>query len=83
MSICVLTHLIGQNGGAMCKKHGGHGDAFYVIRCYAPRAQEPAGPAMATERKPLMPVLMFEQSENVAITLASWTTEPLAKRGAQ
>ena len=33
---CVLTHLIGQNGGAVCKsmygRYGGHGDAFNVMR---------------------------------------------------
>ena len=26
-SFCVLTHSIGQNGRAVCKKNGGHGDA--------------------------------------------------------
>ena len=24
---CVITHPIGQNGRAVCKKHGNHGDA--------------------------------------------------------
>ncbi|MCG8623047.1 MAG: hypothetical protein MJE68_13760 [Proteobacteria bacterium] len=27
VSFCVITHLIGQNGRAVCKKHGNHGDA--------------------------------------------------------
>ena len=55
MSICVLTHLIGQNGRAMCKKHGGHGDAFDVARHIVPCAWEPAGPAMVTKREPAGP----------------------------
>ena len=28
VSFCVITHLIGQNGRAVCKKHGNHGDAY-------------------------------------------------------
>ena len=26
VSFCVITHPIGQNGRAVCKKHGNHGD---------------------------------------------------------
>ena len=28
VSFCVITHLIGQNGRAVCKQHGNHGDAY-------------------------------------------------------
>ena len=28
VSFCVITHMIGQNGRAVCKKHGNHGDAY-------------------------------------------------------
>ena len=27
VSFCVITHPIGQNGRAVCKKYGNHGDA--------------------------------------------------------
>ena len=35
---------------------------------------EPAGPATATEREPLVPVSTFKRSENLAIALTSWAT---------
>ena len=27
VSFCVVTHPVGQNGRAVCRKHGNHGDA--------------------------------------------------------
>ena len=33
VSLCVLTHLIGQNDRAVCKKHGGHG-ALEMHSCW-------------------------------------------------
>ena len=52
VSVCVLTHLIGQNNRAVCKRHGAR-DAFNIARRIAPCARGPAGPAKATEREPL------------------------------
>ena len=39
VSFCVITHPIGQNGRAVCKKHGNHGarDARGAKRCAAGR----------------------------------------------
>ena len=45
VSFCVITHLIGQNGRAVCKKHGNHGDAYArgAKRCALGAAGRPAG----------------------------------------
>ena len=37
VSFCVITHPIGQNGRAVCKKHGNHGDARGAKCCAAGR----------------------------------------------
>ena len=80
VSICVLTHLIGQNNRAVCKRHG------MSWRCIALRAREPAGPATVAKHARVFRASIessFKQSENVAIALESWASEPPAKRQAQ
>ena len=60
-----------------------HGDAFNVAWRIAPRAQGRLGrprPHRARASRASIE-LMFEQSENVAIALASWATESSEARG--
>ena len=38
VSFCVITHPIGGNSRAVCKKHGNHGDQDARSRRKAPRA---------------------------------------------
>ena len=71
-------YLIGQNGRAVCKKHGGRGDAFNVARRKAHGLGWPD-----TKHEPFTPVSMLKWSENVAIALSSWATEPLASQEAR
>ena len=42
VSFCVITHPIGQNGRAVCKKHDNHGDARGAKRCVLGAASRPA-----------------------------------------
>ena len=43
VSFCVITHPIGQNGRAVCKKHGIHGDARGARRRALGAAGRPVG----------------------------------------
>ena len=49
MSFCVITHPIGQNGRAVCKKHGNHGDAGGAKRRALGAAGRPRRPAIDRE----------------------------------
>ena len=83
VSFCVITHLIGRNDRSVCKDMICHGDAFNVAWRIAPRAQDRQGRPRPHQARASQASIesTFEQSENVAITLASWATESSKVRG--
>ena len=63
VSFCVITHPIGQNGGAVCKKHGNHEDARGAKRRTLGAAGRPAGrPLISIAIASSVRVRMYEYS---------------------
>ena len=90
MSVCVLTHLIGQNDRALCKRHG---DAFATLSvsrdplsrvCASIMVASSPGPSLrGIKEGPGNEASIVDMFENATIALARWDIEPFVKRKAR